>query len=189
MKIFKLVGVIILAGMLGFSCAGTEQTKVEPPVIDDSGNHTWVSKRIDECQVTIDSTFTYVGEKDRNEKSRMTYHVWSKDNDDEFIYLIDWRHNSWSFPKGADTLKPRSTEGLLKYEPNEYTIWNGISPKSNDILLSLGVDTPKNKVVVDKQACMNKWRNKVVWVIYGKIWDENHTDFERILEFYNDAIK
>jgi len=189
MKLVKMLGIVLMSAMLVFSCT-TEPTITTPPPVNEAGDSNWASTRLDDCNITIDKSFKYMGEKNLNEGKKLrTYYVWSKDGGNEFIYLIEWRHTSWSFPAGEDTLKPRDTDGLLKYEPNEYSIWSGIAQKSHRVLTKMGVNVAKDKVVIDKELCMNKYRNKVVWIVYGKAWDANHTDFEKIVEMYNKVVK
>jgi len=190
MKSLKIFGIVMFVCSLIFSCQSTGIDKTPPP-ITKSGDHVWKSDKIEDCKITIDGSFMYMGELEvRGKNAIKTYYAWDRNFGNDVLYVFELEFDNWSYPKDRDPLEPDTNKkGLLKYKPNEYVIWTGVNQLSYDTLMEMGIDLPKNKVVLVKMACINKNRDKAVFIVYSKIWDSNHTDFENILKFYDEVVK
>ncbi len=163
------------------SCNGKEPVKEPTNIRADT---IWSSPKYGGCEIIVDGSFNSFAVKSDGEKS---YYVWSKKN--EFLYIIQLSTKD-GFPLGKDTIEPgEMPQGLLKYVPEQYVIWKGINQRSYEILMNMGVAVPLYKVVLVKEICMNKARNNIVWVVYGKAWNDEHENFIKILDYYREVVK
>ena len=197
MKYFKIALCIFVVVSL-FACAdGPQRTEQEVTALQttktESGNSVWTGSRFP-IVIEVDKSFKFLGEKRVwDGKKTADFSLWQNE-DGVAIYIIDWHHQTWSFPSGEDGLNPPSTnrQYLLDYKEGDYAIWKGISPRSYKVIKDLGAKIPECKVSLNRAFIPSSGRNKAVFVVLFEPWPDNpcdYEDFKEILHTWDKYVK
>jgi hypothetical protein len=170
------------------SCT-TDQTSKKPKK-DTVGNIEWKSTYTP-FNVTINTSYgyEYVGKQTvQKESFTFDYSVF-KNKSGGIIFIIDYKRTDKKFPAEVDLFEPGAqTNGLLKYEPYQFSIWTGVSKRTFDLLQSMGVAYPSCKVAINTGRLNDEDRTTAIFVGLIEPWACDHSDFENIIDHYNDII-
>lgn len=189
LKAFK-ISVIFFFIVTLLSCV-TGDKDIKTPEKTSSGAIEWKSSQTP-YSVTINASygFHFVGSKELNRDNKIyKYSIFTNDTGG-IIYIIDWKHTTWKFDKGADIFEPGDVRsmGLLNHEPYQFTIWTGISEFSNQVLVDVGVDVPECKVVLIAGRLNEDDTSTAVFVVFIVKWDCQRSNYEDIIDHYGDVI-
>jgi hypothetical protein len=187
LKLFKL-SIVLLSLVAFLSCA--TQGDIKPPKTDSTGNIEWKSSRTP-IAVTITSSYGYKLNSTKTiQEGAFTfdYSIFTNESGG-IIAIIDFKRTDRAYDKGADLFEPGAqSNGLLKYEPYQFTIWTGVSPRSFNLFKSLGIKYPQCKVVLNSGRLNDEDTTTAVFVIFVEPWTCDYKDFEEIIDRYNDRV-
>jgi hypothetical protein len=190
LKTFKL-SVLFLMFVTFISCATQEKT-IKNPKETSLGNIEWKSSQTP-YYVTINNSygFKFVGSKHLINQNRIYDYSVFTNQSGGIIYIIDWKNTTGEFPEGVDVFEPRdvvNSKDLLKYEPFQFTIWTGISRVSHQMLTEMGIAVPQCKVALNSGRLNADNRSTAVFVVFIEPWNCQRSEFEDIIDHYNDVI-
>jgi hypothetical protein len=188
-KAFKL-SIIFFFIVALLSCV-TGDKDIKTPEKTSSGAIEWKSSQTP-FSVTINASygFHFVGSKNLKKDNKIyKYSVFTNDSGG-IIYIIDWKHTTWKFDKGADIFEPGDVraKGLLSHQPYQFTIWTGISQFSNQVLTDMGIQVPECKVALNAGRLNEDDTSTAVFVVFIEKWNCQRSDYEDIIDLYNDVI-
>ena len=189
MKLFKL-SIILLSLVALVSCATTSTTDVEPPKKDTTGNIEWKSSRTP-WLVTINSSYgyEYFG-KETVQQGAFTfdYSIFTNESGG-IIAIIDFKRTDRAYDQGVDLFEPGAqTNGLLAYEPFQFSIWTGVSRRTFDLFQKMGVTYPQCKVVLNAGRVNEEDLTTAVFVVFIEPWTCDHSGHDEIIDRYNDRV-
>jgi hypothetical protein len=171
-----------------FGCATDQAGK--PPKEDTMGNIEWKSTRTP-FSVTINSSYGYefAGKETVQDGSFTFDYSIFKNESGGIIFIIDYKRTDQKFPEGIDLFEPGAqTNGLLMYEPYQFSIWTGVSKRSFDLFKSMGIPYPQCKVALNSGRLNALDRTTAIFVGFIEPWTCDHSDFEEIIDRYNDVV-
>lgn len=194
MKILKR-SIILISILIMISCVAAPPNDSplptdKEPKVDNLGNTTWKSSRFN-CEILIDNEYKYEfkGNIRRKLSNRIDdISVFSNGKGSAF-YIVDTKYLDWRLPINSDPLKPaENVNGLLKYEPHEYSIWTGISSSSVDILENMGIEVPECKVSIIQSKINQSDRSEIVFVVFYKEWNCERSKYDGIIDECNKVL-
>jgi len=187
LRLFKLSIILLIFAAL-ISCA--KRSEIEAPKADAIGNIEWKSSRA-QISITISASYGYklVGSKTIQSGAFTFDYTVFKSTTGGIIAIIDLKRSDRAYDIGTDLFEPGAqTNGLLKYEPFQFSIWTGVSKRSFDLFRSLGIEYPKCKVALNSGRINEEDPTTAVFVVFIEPWSCDYKDFENIIDDYNDII-